>query len=336
MEWNKKTKENLLRSIFFASVLGVVAIVLTGVVSAQAIVEPAVSKTASPALINIAGSGVNEEMTVTITVTGAGSTSTSTVPMDVVFAIDSSGSMLVNDPSELRLEAAKSFVDKMDPSMDAAGVVSWDDDIDFSQPLTHDFPLVKTKIDSVESYPSDFTNINGGLGEAIDVLDANPRTEDSVEVIIFLTDGLQNQGDYDNSFAVDAASKGYKIYSIGLSDDHNPDPLIQMASTTGGAYYDSPSADNLQAIFDDIFTQITISTIPHYVDVVEVTQDYIVDESSFNIVPTTVITDGSGITTITWNNIGLISDGNPDLSDDETVVLSFNAKSDQSGTNLGS
>lgn len=328
MEWNKKIKENLLRSIFFASVLGVVAIVLTGAVSAQAIAEPAVSKTASPALINIAGSGVNEETTVTIEVTGAGSTSTSAVPMDVVFAIDSSGSMQSNDPSGLRKTAAKSFVDKMDSSRDTAGVVSWDDSIDFSLPLTNDFPLVKTNIDSVDSSGS--TNLNVGLEEAIDILDANPRTENSVEVIIFLTDG---QGTYLHSTAQEAADKGYVIYSIGLGGV-NPTPLQDMATTTGGAYYSSPDATSLQAIFDDIFSEVTTSTIPYYVDVVEVTQDYIVDESSFNIAPDTVIPDGSGTTTIIWNNIGLSSDGDPDLSDDETVVLSFNAKSDQSGTNL--
>lgn len=308
--------------------MGVVAIVLTGAVSAQAIAEPAVSKTASPALINIAGSGVNEETTVTIEVTGAGSTSTSAVPMDVVFAIDSSGSMQSNDPSGLRKTAAKSFVDKMDSSRDTAGVVSWDDSIDFSLPLTNDFPLVKTNIDSVDSSGS--TNLNVGLEEAIDILDANPRTENSVEVIIFLTDG---QGTYLHSTAQEAADKGYVIYSIGLGGV-NPTPLQDMATTTGGAYYSSPDATSLQAIFDDIFSEVTTSTIPYYVDVVEVTQDYIVDESSFNIAPDTVIPDGSGTTTIIWNNIGLSSDGDPDLSDDETVVLSFNAKSDQSGTNL--
>ena len=49
----------------------------------------------------------------TIEVTGDGGTSTTITPMDVVFAIDSSGSMDWNDPSDLRLTAAKAFVDDM-------------------------------------------------------------------------------------------------------------------------------------------------------------------------------------------------------------------------------
>jgi Ca-activated chloride channel family protein len=110
--------------------------------------------------------------------------------------------------------------------------------------------------------------------------------------------------------------------------------LKDIASTTGGKYYSSPSASNLDAIFNDIYTEVTTSTIPHYVDVVEVTQSYIIDEGSFNIAPKSVSTVG-GITTIIWNNIGLLSgDGDPDLSADETVTLSFKAKSSKSGADL--
>ena len=52
---------------------------------------PKVTKTVSPKDIYF-GQGV-KETTVTITVTGDGGTSTTITPMDVVFAIDSSGSM---------------------------------------------------------------------------------------------------------------------------------------------------------------------------------------------------------------------------------------------------
>jgi Ca-activated chloride channel family protein len=68
------------------------------------------------------------------------------------------------------------------------------------------------------------------------------------------------------------------------------------------------------------------------VDVVEVTHSYIIDEGSFNIAPSSVSTV-AGITTIIWNNIGT-DDGDPDLSDDETVTLSFKAKSNKNGANL--
>ena len=303
----------------------------TGLASANSIAPPTVSKTAAPTNINIAGSGVDEVTTITLTVTGAGSTTTTTVPMDVVFALDSSGSMLVNDSSGLRKTAAKGFVDNMNSSLDQAGVVSWDDNIDFTLALTSNFPVVKTNIDAVDS--SGGTNINVGLSESIDVLDANTRTESSAEVIIFLSNGA---GSYtsasDGGPASEAASKGYVIYSIGLGGAPAVAALTDMATATGGAYYSSPTADNLQAIFGDIYAEIVTDTIPHYVDVVEVTKSYIIDEGSFSKVPDSVNTVG-GITTITWDNIGM-GDGDPDLSDDETVILSFEAKSNQNGDNL--
>ncbi len=311
--------------------LVIFAVIGIGLASAQNVAPPTVAKNAAPTSINVAGTGVNEETTITIEVTGAGSTTTTIVPMDMVFALDSSGSMGWNDPTGLRRTAAKDFVDKMDSSKDQAGVVSWDDNIDFTQPLSDDFPLVKSKIDAVDS--SGGTNLNVGLNGAIDVLDANTRTETSLEVIIFLSNGA---GSYtyasDGGPASTAASKGYVIYSIGLGSSPATGPLTDMATATGGKYYPAPTASNLDAIFNEIYTEITISTIPHYVDVVEVTQSYIIDEGSFNIVPDSVSTVG-GITTITWNNIGM-GDGDPDLSDDETVALLFTAKSNVCGTNL--
>jgi hypothetical protein len=112
-------------------------------------------------------------------------------------------------------------------------------------------------------------------------------------------------------------------------------PLNDMASATGGLVYSSPTPANLQAIFNAIFAQVISSTVPHNVDVIEVTQSYVqVDTGSFNIAPTSVTVAGSGETTIVWSNIGIINDGDPDLSADETVNLIFNAKSTQAGNNL--
>lgn len=329
-----KIDKNLSRKIYFLPMLCFIAIFLVSIASAGTTAEPTVTKTASPTDINIAGSGVApEETTVAITVTGAGSTTTSATPMDVVFAIDSSGSMgpigVNNDPSNLRLSAAKSFIDKMDSSRDTSGVVSWDDHIDLSVSLTNDFTFLKSQIDKIDSEGG--TDLNVGLAKAIDILNTDTRTGDSAKVIIFLTDGI---GSYSSSTAQAAAQKGYKIYTIGLGNYLDPAPLQDMATITGGKYYSSPDAENLQAIFNDIFVQVTTSTIPYNVEVIETTQSYIVDESSFNIAPDSVVTDGSGITTITWENIGM-GDGSPDLKDNEQVVLSFNAKSTRAGVDLG-
>jgi uncharacterized protein YegL len=337
MEFNSKIKANLFRNSFLLTLLCIVSISLIGIVAAQTVAEPTVTKTVSPTDINLAGTGSNEETTVTLKVTGAGDTTSGAMPMDVVFAIDSSGSMGISfdgippsDPSNLRLNASKSFLDKMNSSRDMAGVVSWDNDVDFSQALTNNFATLNDKMDTIDHDGG--TNLNAGLHEAINILDKDTSTG-KAKVIIFLTDGNNSDGYvYNSEDAQNAANKGYIVYAIGLGGNVNTAPLKDMANKTGGKYYDSPSAANLQAIFDEIFKQVSTSTIPHYVDVVETTQDYIVNVSSFNVAPDS-IANGSGITTITWKNIGK-GDGSPDLSADEEIVLSFEAKSNKIGTDL--
>jgi len=133
---------------------------------------PTVDTDLSPQCVDIENSGGDETFTLSLTVNGAGGTSTSITPIDVVFGIDSSGSMGWNDPSGDRLVAAKAFVDLLDPSRDAAAVVSWDSDIDFSYPTTglatgDDFDAVKDKIDEIDSQGT--TNIDGGLDECVSV-----------------------------------------------------------------------------------------------------------------------------------------------------------------------
>jgi Ca-activated chloride channel family protein len=324
-----KARNHDLKKVFslFVVVFFILTIAVVGTANAQT-EPPTVSKTVAPTDINIAGTGINEETTVTLAVTGSGGETGRITPMDIVFALDSSGSMSWNDPGDLRISASKSFVDKMDSTRDQAGVVSWDDGIDFTQSLTSDFALAKSKIDAVDS--SGGTNLDVGLNAAIGVLDSGKQV-DASWVIIMLSNG---EGTYTyGGPAATAAAKGYVIYSIGLGPDPAVAELTDMANVTGGQYYPAPTADNLQAIFDDIYEEVITSTIPHDVDVVEVTQSYIIDEGSFNLPPDSVSTVG-GITTIIWNNIGIINDADPDLSADETVVLSFKAKSDQCGDGL--
>ena len=290
-----------------------------------------VTKDADPTSIMLYGTGDPDTTTITITVTGYGGTIEDTIPIDIVFAIDSSGSMDWNDPSDLRLSAAKDFVDKLDDTRDQVGVVSWDDGIDFTYGLSYDHTEAKNQIDNIDH--SGGTSLDQGLAASIAMLDANTRTETSVEVILFLSDG---QGGYTwsgtaGSYSDDAASKGYVIYTIGLTPGSGAAALQDIALTTGGLYYDAPTAENLDDIFDEIFTTIIINTAPYDVDVVEVTQSHIVGEGSFSITPDSVVEVG-GETEITWLNVAqYVGDYDNRLDADEEFVVTFEAGSSIAG-----
>jgi Ca-activated chloride channel family protein len=338
-----KMKMKVLTSLMLLSFL---VVALASVPAQAQAATPTVTKTVNPTNVYVAGSGGSPEwFEVKIEVDGFGGETTQTdVPIDVVFAIDSSGSMGWNDPSDLRLTAAKAFVEMMG-DVHQAGVVSWDDNLDFTLALTYTTDAggkttVKDKIDTIDS--SGGTNLNVGLNAAIAVLDANTRGSSSVEVIVFLSDG---EGTYTDASsggpAADAASKGYTVYTIGLNmEEAGIDAelaLQDIATATGGTYYSSPEADNLEAIFDEIFTSVIISTAPQDVDVHEITQDYIIDESSFSITPTSITTNPDGTTYLFWEDVGdntAVGDGADPLTSSETFTVTFMAKCNIVGTNL--
>ena len=175
------------------------------------------------------------------------------IPIDVILAIDASGSMSTNDPTNARLAAAKDFIDMLDPSRDQVGLVAWDNSIIFSQGLTDDFADVKTQIDTI--VPDSGTNLNAGLDESIGLLDDSTR--ESVKVIIFLSDGEGTYTPCGSSGPVDdAADAGYKVYTIGLNTATTQ--LEDIASCTGGDYYPDVTTADISEIYEEVFEDITI------------------------------------------------------------------------------
>ena len=85
------------------------------------------------------GTGYDETATLNLSVTGAGHPTLNWTSQDVVLVIDSSGSMAWNDPLDLRIDAAKNYVDKLKPD-DRAAVVDMDDSATLLQGLTIDPP----------------------------------------------------------------------------------------------------------------------------------------------------------------------------------------------------
>jgi protocatechuate 3,4-dioxygenase beta subunit len=257
-----------------------------------------------------------DSATITLKISGDGEPFNFVKPIDVVFAIDSSGSMGSNDPDGHRITAAQEFIDKLNPYKDRAGMVSWDDGIVFDQALTSDFNRAKQSVADVGVGGG--TNLDSGLARSIDLLTGMPRS--SIKVIIFLSDG---DGGYvssgmPESQADRARSADILIYSIGLGNDSNEDPLNDMANSAGGRYFHSTKSTNLESIYQDIFRRISRIaaknlkieyTLPGPIQSYDTNADMSTD------------TDGNSI--LKWN-IGQISL-------DETRDLSFSVKSRNSG-----
>ena len=256
-----------------------------------------------------------------ITVTAFGTMQQASAQLDVVFSLDSSGSMAENDPSNLRISASQQFLQTLDDA-DRAGLVSYDDYIDFSISLSSDMGQLSTQLSLVDSEGG--TNLDAGLQGAVQILDESPPTDTRVRTIIFLSDG---DGTYtpcnaSGSFSVEAAIKGYVIYAVGLGNTFNEKNLRDMAECTGGIFVRADTAYQLVAVFEKLRESILESTFPYNVDVVEqTTANVVVNENSVMPGPSSFEILSSGETRMVWKYI----DTGMGLSPGEIFTFRYNA-----------
>jgi len=194
--------------------------------------------------------------------------------IDIILALDVSGSMRAMDLKPNRLEAAKEvaiqFIDGR--QNDRIGLVIFSGEAFTQCPLTTDHNVLKSLFIPIESgMIKDGTAIGDGLATAIN------RIKDSEaisRVIILLTDGVQNSGSIDPISAANIAKEyGIRVYTIGAgSKGTAPMPVItnfgeqimdvevnideeilqRIASTTDGKYFRATSNKSLEKVYAEI------------------------------------------------------------------------------------
>jgi Mg-chelatase subunit ChlD len=121
---------------------------------------------------------------------------TSSISLDVVFALDQSGSMRQNDPQRLVIQAATDFVRRLGPN-DAAGLVVFGGQAKATHPLSPLSAEEKRKglLDAIAGirYGDPRTNMAAGIERGTYELKQHGRAAASA-VLIFLTDGIMDTG----------------------------------------------------------------------------------------------------------------------------------------------
>jgi Ca-activated chloride channel homolog len=137
--------------------------------------------------------------------------------IDIVIALDVSGSMLAQDFKPDRLEAAKQtameFIDAR-PN-DRIGLVIFSGEAFTQSPLTTDHAVIKNIFNEIQSgMIEDGTALGDGLATAVNRI----RTSKAVsKVIILLTDGNNNMGSIDPMSAAEIGKLyGIRIYTVGI------------------------------------------------------------------------------------------------------------------------
>ena len=194
--------------------------------------------------------------------------------IDIMLALDISGSMLARDFTPDRLEAAKEVATKfiLERPQDRIGLVVFSGESFTQSPLTTDQAVLVNVMKDIESgMIEDGTAIGLGLANAVNRLkDSKAKSK----VIILLTDGTNNKGDISPLTAAEIAkSFGIRVYTIGVgTNGMAPYPypvgntvqyinmpveidektLTQIAGTTDGNYFRATSNSKLKEVYEEI------------------------------------------------------------------------------------
>jgi Ca-activated chloride channel family protein len=194
--------------------------------------------------------------------------------IDIMMAMDVSGSMLAQDFSPNRLEAAKQVATRFinGRSNDRIGLVVFSGESFTQCPLTTDHAaLINLMKDIKSGMIEDGTAIGEGLATSV------ARLKDSKaisKVIILLTDGVNNSGSIDPFTAAEIAKTfGIRVYTIGVGTyGMAPYPvqtpfgtqlqdmkveideglLKKIADMTDGLYFRANNKKKLEAIYQKI------------------------------------------------------------------------------------
>lgn len=198
----------------------------------------------------------------------------STEGINIVLALDISGSMLAKDLQPNRFEAAKSVAGEFVSSRpyDNIGLVVFAGESYTQCPLTTDHAVLLNMINGVEmGLVNDGTAIGSGLATAVNRL---KEVKEGSKVVILLTDGTNNSGTIAPVTAAEiAASFGIRVYTIGVGTmgealypiqtylgveyvsmpvEIDEASLMQIASATGGQYFRATDNNSLHKIYEEI------------------------------------------------------------------------------------
>ena len=178
--------------------------------------------------------------------------------------IDDSGSMLGTDSGKLRVAAVKLLIDTPGNEQITLGAVEFGGGFDPAdptaavtlfppQPIGPNAAAMKAALQASIDADNGITDYNAAFARATA---DNPNAK----ARIFLTDGGHNVGDYANGH-----QGGPPTYVIGFSSATTGEDglrLQQIASETGGRYFASTDASNLQAVMNEVGTTLTCQSPP--------------------------------------------------------------------------
>ena len=172
--------------------------------------------------------------------------------VNVVLAIDRSGSMALGGKMVGAKQAATTFVNLMRPG-DRTALIQFDSEIDTLEPLTDDKAALNASIQKI--VPRGNTAFYDALAQAGKFFE----TATGRKAVIVVTDGMDNISKTNRETAIEQATRGgYSVSTIGLGDrsagygNHegiDESVLREFANASMGSYFYAPDASQLSALY---------------------------------------------------------------------------------------
>src|SRR2546430_2653166 len=191
------------------------------------------------------------------------------VDQDVVLAIDSSGSMIWNDPSNLRISSAQEYMRNLIPP-DRGASIGFDDNAFLpganiggpahflNYPPNGELMYISPQAHLTAIDSSGSTNWGAAIKIANDEFVAHGIPAHAWNLIV-LTDGQNTccpNGSDGDALAIAqslrAKALGVTIYMIGLGADLDEPLMKTVAANTGGTYYHAVTANDIRWVYYEI------------------------------------------------------------------------------------
>ncbi len=193
--------------------------------------------------------------------------------LDVVFALDASGSMLKSDPERIALDAFSLFVDMCDDSC-RVGYDVYTHMLKASENLTdvgenEDLDIIRKRFENITYEATGDTDIALGLTEAMRIFERSDDNDFRRKAIVLLSDGNTDLPKGPRTVAESAAEmsdtlqklheRHIEVYSVGLNVDGSLDKkdLENISGKTDGKVYEIDGSEKLTNTISDIFANIS-------------------------------------------------------------------------------
>ncbi len=193
--------------------------------------------------------------------------------VDVVFALDNSGSMITNDPQFITREVVTEFLLNLQNQF-RVGMVIFDSGASLIEPLSGisvatDADRFLKSLKKI-NYKGQYTNTPVGVERAMYELKTNGR-EEAEKIIILLTDGIVDTGNEDQDaageewlkdhLALECKQAGIRVFGIAFTEAADFRLIQTLALKTGGEYFRTFSNAEIPKVFEKIKKIITKPTI---------------------------------------------------------------------------